>query len=252
MTENPTPDDSAPTDPSAAPRKEGMSTGAKVLFGCLGLAFLGAVGLAVVVFVGGVALWRNVGSPMVERVEDQQAATETLQRIEEEYPFEPPEDGVVSEDRLERFLMVTTEAWEDIGVWAGDLEALSESTSAPGDRGAVEQLGDLATGARAIGGLMQSRASLAEALDQHDMSLAEYIWTGLTLSRAAEAEDGRRSAEGVPEENVELARRHSGRLPELGSDEHNDAGAVLGVATMWGLTELSTWQAMGLDTLMAR
>jgi len=251
---DPTPTDPMPTGASGAPTKKGMSAGAKVLlFGCLGLAFLGVVGIAGVALAGR-ALWRGAVSPVVETVGNQQEATATLERIEEEHPFEPPEDGVVGEDQLERFLAVTADAWEEIGPWAEDLEALSQSGSAAasGEAGAAAQLGNLATGARAIGGLMQSRTALAEALDEHETSLAEYVWTGLTLSRAAEVQGGQRSGEGVPEENVELAERYAGRLPTLRSGERNDAGAVLGVATMWGLTELSTWQAMGLDTLMTR
>ena len=243
--------DTVPGGASGAQPKKGMSTGVKLLFGCLGVAFLGVMALAVVVMVGGVALWRGADS-VANRVEDQQAAAETLERIEEEHPFDPPEDGVVDEDQLERFLAVTADAWEDIGPWAEDLEALAQSPTTSEGAGAMERLGGLASGARAIGGLMQSRVALAETLEEHDTSLAEFVWTGLMMSRAAEVRAGERRGEGVPAENVELAERYEGRLPRLRSGERNDAGAVLGVATMWGLTELSTWQAMGFDTLMAR
>lgn len=241
-------------DSAGAPegqQKKGISTGAKIFFGCLGLSFLGVIGLAAVVMVGGFALWRSADS-VVGGMEEQQAAGETLRRVEEEHPFEPPEDGVVEEDQLERFLAITEDAWEDIGPWAEDLEALAQSATAGEGAGAMERLGGLASGARAIGGFAQSRVALVETLEEHDTSLAEFIWTGLMMSRAAEVQAGERSGEGVPEENVALAERYEGRLPTLRTGERNDAGAVLGVATMWGLTELSTWQAMGLDTLMAR
>ena len=74
-----------------------------------------------------------------------------LRRIEEEHPFEAPENGVVGEERAEAFMAVTDDAWDEIGTWTEDLEALRESASSP-EGGAVQQLGELASGARAIGG----------------------------------------------------------------------------------------------------
>ena len=240
--------DSGSGAPTGDRPKKGMSTGAKIFFGCLGVSAFGVFALAAVVMVGGVALWRGADS-VTDRFEDQQEATATLRRIEEEHPFEAPADGVVGEARMERFLAVTDDAWDAIRPWAEDLQTLRRSAGE--ERTSIGQLGDLAAGARAMGGLVQSRVAFAEVLEEHETSLAEYVWTGLTLSRAAEVRDGERSGEDVPPENVELARRYADRMPELGGGG-NESGAVLGVATMWGLTELSTWQAMGFDTLMAR
>jgi len=93
-------DDASSTDrgggagPETGPSKEGMSTGAKVLFGCLGVAVLGILGLVVALTVGGFALKRGVESA-VGSMEQQQEASEMLEEVQEENPFEPPEDGEI-------------------------------------------------------------------------------------------------------------------------------------------------------------
>lgn len=236
----------APPDP---PRERGMSTGAKVLFACLGLTVVGIVLAAVAVGVLGFGIWRGADS-IRTTVEEQQQAGDMLRTIEREHPFEPPDDGVVDEERLERFLAATDDAWEEIRPWAGDLAELREAAAS--EQGGLGALREMASGARALGGLARSRVALAEALAAHDMSLGEYVWTGIQLDRAVDAAEGDRATDDVPQANLELVERHAGELPRFDSDEGDDPGAVLAVAILWGMTDLSTWQAMGLDTLTAR
>lgn len=226
----------------AGPRK-GMSTGLKVLLGCLGLVVVAFIGLAAVVTVGGIAL-RDEIEAVVGSAEDQIEATETLQRLAEEHPFEPPEDGVVPEASLERYLAITEEARADIEPWAEQLRDLERSAGE-----GIGRLREMASGAQALGGMVRSRVELAEALDAHDTSLGEFLWTGLALQRAAEALDGDRSVEGIPEANRSLVEARSAEIPRLGDD---DAGIVLTVAVMWGMGDMTTWRAMGLDTLTSR
>lgn len=236
--------DPAPGAPEdlASPKK--MSTGAKIFFGCLALVVLGVVVLGVIAVIGGFALRGGIESAM-GTIEDQQAATETLERLAEDHPFEPPEDGVVGEERLERFLAVTQDAWEEMEPWAADLRELNE---AEGE--GIGRLREMSSGARAIGGMVRSRVALADALDEHDTPLGEYLWTGITLERTLEAIEGNRTEE-LPEANVQLVQARSGDLPRLDGN-NEDAGLVLAVATVWGMSDLTTWRAMGLDTLTAR
>lgn len=253
-------DPTGPTGPQGTSELSsggGMSTGAKVLFACLGVTVLGIVAAAVAVGVLGFGIWRSTDS-IRTTVGEQQQAGDMLQEIENEHPFEAPEDGVVDEEGLNRFLAVTEDAWQEIQPWAEDLRELRET--AAGERGALEGLRALASGARAVGGLARSRVALAEALDAHETSLAEYIWTGIQLDRAVDAVEGDRSTEGVPPANLELVEGRAAEIPRLdGSMEGegveavgDDSGAVLAVAVLWGMTDLSTWQAMGLDTLTER
>ncbi|HSR41973.1 MAG TPA: hypothetical protein VLL48_07370, partial [Longimicrobiales bacterium] len=123
----------AGADPSEeAGGRGGMSTGAKVFFACLGVAVVGFVLAAIAVGVLGVGIWRGTES-IREGVAGQQEASRVLEEVEAEHPFEPPEDGVVGEERLERFLAVTETAWEEIRPWAEDLRQIRET--ARGARG---------------------------------------------------------------------------------------------------------------------
>jgi hypothetical protein len=227
-----------------------MSTGAKVLFGCLGVSLLGIVVIGVVAFMGGLALKRGVDSA-VGTMEQQQEASAMLRRIEEEHAFAPPDDGVVTERQLERYLAVTDQAWQDMRPWAEDLQEIRDAAGR--ERTGMAALREMASGARALGGLARSRVVLAEALDEHEMSLGEYLWTGIQLSRAEDARTGGRPAGSVPDGNLALAERHAGDLPSMsgGGDNDDEQGMVLAVATLWGMSDLSTWRALGLDTLAA-
>lgn len=227
----------------------GLPTGLKVLFGCLGVITLGLVATAVAVGVGGFALKRGVEST-VGSFEDHREASEALARLERDHPFEAPDDGVVSDDRVRRFLAVTDRAWEGIRPWAEEVDELrARAASADGVR-----LRDALTGARAMGGVAKSRVALAAALEAEGVSLGEYAWTGLSLARAQEA--GRRpsssgSTGGVPPENLRTVQRYRDTLPAFESEEPGRA-TVLAVATLWGLSEPGTWRGLGLDTLVRR
>lgn len=237
-------------DPGTAPPKKGLSTGAKVLIGCLGVTVLAVVVLVAAIGIGGLAL-RDRFQDFAGDMEEQQQASQAMERLADEHPFTPPEDGVVTEDQLDSFVAVTEEAWEDIRPWAEDLQQLARRTQ--GSEGAAQGLREMAGGLQAIGGFARARVQLAEALEEEEMSAGEYIWTGLNLHRAMEGLEGERSTESVPEENLRLVERHRDRLPSF-EDEDGEAGPglVLAVATIWGMTDLSTWQAMGLDTLQTR
>lgn len=250
MSDQPRDEASSGRNPPAAEASQGgqgggggMSTGLKLFLGCLGVAALGLVILAVTVGVGGFALKRGVESTFGS-VGEHREASETLARLGREHPFEVPADGVVSEERLRRFVAVTDRAWREMEPWAeeiSELRARTESRENP-------RLRDAVAGARAVGGMARSRLALAEALEAEDVSLGEYAWTGLTLARAAEARRRGSSTSDVPPENLRLIERHEEALPDFGSAEPGPA-SVLAVATVWGMTEAPTWEALGLDTL---
>jgi len=226
--------------------KKKLPTGVKVLIGCVGtvavVTILGIVALG----VGGFALKRGVDS-MMGGIEDQGEASETLERLEREHAFRPPEDGVVPEASAERYASVTAEAWERMRPWAEELEELE----ARREDGRQPGLGDAVGGVRAMGGFWRSRVELARALETGDMSLGEYVWTGLALQRASEVAAGRRADRSVPERNIALAREHAGALPTSGSDEAGP-GIVLALATVWARAELPDWRSLGLEEAAGR
>lgn len=222
------------------PRKK-LPTGVKVLIGCLGaVAVVGILGV-VALGVGGFALKRGVDS-VIGGLEEQEEATETLARLERDHAFRPPQDGVVPDGSAERYASVTAEAWERMRPWAEELAELE----AEREDGRQAGLRDAVGGVRAMGGFWRSRVELAQTLEAEDMSLGEYVWTGVTLQRAADVTAGRRSDGAVPERNLALARELADALPAPGGDEMGP-GIVLALATMWARSDLADWRALGLD-----
>lgn len=229
----------------------GMSTGLKVALGCGGCLLVLLVGVGLAVGVGGLWISEKAGdfTEGVERqAELQTEATETLERLEREHPFEPPADGTVSPERAERFFAVTDAAWEEMEDWAGELDALQDrlGDEDPG-------LGDVGAVFRGYGRLAESRAVIARALEDEEMSLYEYLWTGLTLSRAHDAMEAG-SAGDVPAGTREVVRQNEAAVADFTGDRDDDGigrEAVFYLAWMWGSADASTIRALGLDTLQA-
>ncbi len=228
-----------------------MSTGLKVALGCGGCLFVLLVGVGLAVGVGGLWISEKAGdfTESVERqAELQNEATETLERLEREHPFEPPADGAVSPERAERFFAVTDGAWEEMEDWAGELDALRDRLDDEDP-----SLGDVGAVFRSYGRLAESRAVIAGALEDEEMSLYEYLWTGLTLNRAHDAMEAG-STEDVPSETLEAVREHEAAVADLTGDRDDDEvgrEAVFYLAWMWGSADASAIRALGLDTLQA-
>lgn len=233
---------------SGEPETEGWSTGTKVAVGCGGCLLVVVVGGAIAVGVGG--LWisdraEDFTEGVERQAELQTEATETLERLEREHPFEPPAGGAVSPERADRFLAVTDAAWEEMSGWAGELDGLQERLD-DDDPG----LGDLGAVFRGYGRLAESRAVIARALEDEGMSLYEYLWTGLALSRAHDAMEAG-SAKEVPAGTREVVRRNQEAVAEITGDRDDEVGreAVFYLAWVWGSADASAIRAMGLDTL---
>lgn len=228
--------------PAPEPRK-GLSTGAKVAIGCGIAAVAGILVVAVILTVGGLFL-KDRAEDVMAGAERQARVSETLDRLRTEHPFEPPADGRIGEERAEMFFAVTDDAWDEMEEWADEMADISrrmEEVERPG-------LGDVAAGIRGLGRLGESREVLAESLADHDVSLGEYVWTGLALLRAHEA---RTAGEAGPEENLELAARYESELEALSAPGEGRAGrgAVLQMALVWGMGDPGLWRSLGLDTL---
>lgn len=226
---------------------EGLSTAAKVGLGCGGclVVVLAAVGIGLA--LGGGWITQRAGD-LVGGFEEQAEATETLSRLREEHPFEVPDDGAVSPERARRFFRATDAAWRDMRDWAAELEELERELE-----GRDPNLSDYGAVLEGYGKMAESRVVLARALEEQEMPLGEYLWTGSVLHRAYRAlEDGAGSGAGaVPEETRRAVAEHREELAELTGD---DAGAgkrlVLAFAAMWGSTEGTVRRAMEADTLL--
>ncbi|HET6362765.1 MAG TPA: hypothetical protein VFH11_12020 [Gemmatimonadota bacterium] len=232
------------TPPAAPPPKKGMSTGAKVAIGCGILALLAIVGVVVAIVAGGMFASRKIDE-FSGGLEAQQEASESVQELEREHPFTPPSDGIVGSDRAETFFAVTDDAWEEMREWVDDMRERGEDIDS---RGGQAGLGDAMAGFQGLG---RSRVVLSEALSEHDMPVSEYLWTGISLTRAYAVLDQPAGTAGVPPENLELAGANRERLAEFAddSDGTEGRGMVLGIAWTLATTEGITNAIPGLDTL---
>jgi hypothetical protein len=201
-----------PHPPPYPPPKEGMPTFLKVLIGC-GVALLVVV-IAVVVFA---FFGYRFISEQIGGFEEQAQATETFERLAQQYPFTPPADGVVTENQVQTFLTVADEVWVEVAAFAEELNRLGDETS----EGEEEPgLGDVVSGMGAFGKLFRARLLLAEALERHRLSNAEFVWTGTTLLEAYDAvTDPKADVGEVPGANLELARRYQSQLAEYEEEE---------------------------------
>lgn len=229
----------------AAPPRKGMSTGAKVAIGCGGLLVVGLIVVVIAAVVGGMFLKDKAGD-FAGGVEAQQEATDRMRELEEEHDFSPPADGVVGEDRAERFFEVTDQAWEEMREFVDEWRERGERID---ERGGDARPGDVIAGIGAIGELGRSRVVLAEALEDHDMPASEYVWTGLHLVRAYESLEGSGEA-GVPEENRRIAAAHRGELAEIAEgDERGGSGKGFVFWMAWTWSGDAGIRSMGWDTL---
>ncbi len=221
------------TAAGSPPPKKGMSTGAKIAIGCGILLVLVIVGVVVFSVVGGMFL-KSKAEQITGGLEAQQEASETIQSLERDHPFTAPADGVVTEEMADRFFAVTDDAWNAM---RGDMEELGERGEAIEGRGGQAGIGDAVAGVRALG---RSRVALADALEDHDMPVSAYLWTGTELVRAYQAIDMAPEQSGVPLQNVQLAERHREDLAELAEDRDDGRpgkSVVLGMAWTWGASE---------------
>lgn len=240
MTEPQTP--VPPSSPAAPPPKKGMSTGAKVAIGCGILAVIAIVVVIVAIVAGGMFVSKKANE-FAGGMEAQQEASERIQELEQEHPFSPPQDGIVSGDRADRFFAVTDDAWDGMQEWVEEMRERGEDIE---DRGGEAGLGDAMAGLQGLG---RSRVALAEALADHDMPVSEYLWTGMALSHAYSSIDQPAGSSGVPAENVELARENRERLAELAEGSEDSKAVVLAIAWTLATSEGVTSSIPGLDTL---
>ena len=250
MTEQPPrpapPPQGAPPPPTAIPKKK-MSTGAKIAIALGVVMLLGMMAMAAVVVMGGLFL-RDRASAFVAGMEEQEEATQILEDLEREVPFEPPPDGVVTDDQAQRFFATIETAWQEIEPWATELRDLEAQMSGPENPSVSEVL----AGVQTAGRFVESRTVLARALEESRMSSGEFIWTGLSLTRAYSRLNNSNEVTGLPPENLALAERYRDEIAAIGDDNQAGRAVILGLAAMWGMADDDTWRALGLDTLYGR
>ena len=135
-----------------------MSTGAKIAIGCAAVAFLGI--MVVVVGLGGAAWWAK---GKIEGVAGDQDRIEQLQERANKNEFRRPDNGLIAEDRLVKFLDIRRRVYDVYRKYEKDLEA----------RGKKEQA-DFGDVSAAFGMINEIRLAQAQAQADVGMSDDEY------------------------------------------------------------------------------
>ncbi len=150
-----------------------MKTWAKVGIGCLVVLVLACIiSAAIFIFAGG---WlKNKIKSATGDITQVGKSAAVIKKLDAEYPFTPPSDGQVSEQRLQAYISVCNEAKpavEEYASWMTAHEGQKE-----GHFSDVKQAIEL-TG--------KATKSLADALKSHQMSPREFTWIEQTMDQAS-------------------------------------------------------------------
>jgi hypothetical protein len=192
-----------------------VTTGAKIAIGCGVALVLCVMAVAVAVFSG--AYWLK---GKAEEVTGNESRIEELHARANATPFDRPEDGVIREDRLVKFIDVRKRVFAVYEKHRATLEAMGQKKQ--GD------WGDVTTGFSVIN---EIRVAQAQAIADVGMSEDEYrfmveqvyktAWAaeaakaGVKPPSAAPDETGENAADmDVPEANIALFRKYEAELKQ--------------------------------------
>jgi hypothetical protein len=186
-----------------------LGTGAKVAIGCGIAAVVGGIILAGVVFGG---LWW--AKSKAEEFTGHEAKIEELKKKANAVPFTEPEDGVVREDRLLKFLEIRRRVYDVYARHKDALEAMNQKKQA-----------DFSDVTRGLGVLGEVRMAQAQALADVGMSDDEYrfllqqVYKTLWASEVAKASPGPEGGASaptadVPPANLVLFRKHEAAIKQ--------------------------------------
>lgn len=146
----------------------------KVLVGCLLFMFIAGIAVA----AGG---YFFVYRPFASFVSNVQEFQQWEDRIDEQAPYTPPSDGLLTEAQVTSFVAVYDAMLEVSGTGLSEMQA----TLAELNRSDVQDFQDVVSRLRELGrGLevaRQTRAAQVEAINAQGMSVQEYRWVRQTV-----------------------------------------------------------------------
>ena len=164
-------------------KEASVGTGAKIAIGC-GIAVVVA-GVVTLVALGGLAFWvTGKAKGKVEELTGEQRRIEDLQRRANANRFTRSADGVISEDRLQKFLSVRKRVYGIYETHQAELDAMGKKKET--------DFGDVRRGFNLINEL---RLAQAQALADLAMSEDEYRFLVEQIYKSMWASEAARSAE---------------------------------------------------------
>lgn len=187
------------------PDKEvSLGTGAKIAIGC-GIAVVVAAVVATVA-LGGLAFWAaGKAKGKVEELTGEQRRIEDLQRRANANRFTRPADGVISEDRLQKFLAVRKRVYGIYETHQAELDAMGKKKET--------DFGDVRRGFNLINEL---RLAQAQALADLGMSEDEYRFLAEQVYKTMWAEPNKSTD--VPPANLALFRKYEADIKKYAMD----------------------------------
>lgn len=162
-----------------------MSKVAKIAIGCFIVLFLG--GVAMIAGFGGLLWW---GKGKLQQVTKNEENIQALQRKANAAPFTRPADGVISEDRLVKFIDVRKRVFSVYEKHRATFEAAAQKKQA-----------DFSDVTNALGVINEIRTVQAQALADAGMNTDEYafmvesIYKTAWAAEVADAHDGKSVSE---------------------------------------------------------
>lgn len=141
----------------------------KLLVGCL-FFFL------ILTVVGAVGGYFFVYRPAMSFIDDVQEFTEWEERLDEAGPYEPPQDGIVTAEQVERFVAVQEVVDELLGTQIEEIAEAARQVEGGGNPDLTE-LWQLFRQVRGLfGEANDARDAQVEAMNEQGFSAEEYDW----------------------------------------------------------------------------
>lgn len=166
----------------------------KVLAGCLAVVLIAGVALAVALYVGYRAMRPMIDHAAAVLAQAEETASQSA-RIENTAPYHAPEDGVLTEAQVRRFLAVHERTRQALGPAWAQLRSQAEALERQATRDArALSLAEVASMLSALGSIVvDARRAHVDALNAERFSAGEYAWVRLRAYEAA----GLEAVEGI-------------------------------------------------------
>lgn len=153
----------------------------KIALGCLGI-------LSLVIIIGGASVYTFVYKPISQGWGSLKEISQVNSEIEKQEPYEPPADGKLTEEQVNRFVSVQEDLQEQLGEV---LEKMQDQYADIGKEWEEENV-SIRDRISALNDILQlyseGKSIQVEALNKEDFSLEEYHFVRQAFYRALEME----------------------------------------------------------------
>jgi hypothetical protein len=145
----------------------------KLLLGCLVVSLLGLIVVSVSLYVFVYRPARDYLSGLLEMGE----VAEMSQAIEDKRAYEPPSDGLLTEQQVERFVAVQRGIITRLGERSANLSQKYQPLAEGLESGGTPSFSDLLSAWRDIGGIIrEAKQAQVDGINANNFSEEEYRW----------------------------------------------------------------------------